>query len=150
MNEGSESSRISVDWPRLKECLFRLVTGLGLITCFLFLTGVTVLLLIWLGTAIAKLSFAWLLGLGASIPLLAFVWYLCFYVALDGLSDFGIHLDGAWRWLILPIAPLVAPLSFVFVYLSGVGRFVTKPRAVYWAFAFGAVFILSLLAIALL
>lgn len=145
MSEDPKSAtRLSIDWERFGEFLFQFVAGIGLGIFWLGMVILTVLILIWGLVQILSLSFAWILGIAAAVPLVIFVWWLCFHVALDGLSDIGIKLEGVCSWLVIPVAPVLALLSFVFMYVSGLGRFARKPMAAYFSFGLGIVLLLVL------
>jgi hypothetical protein len=152
MSEDSElkTARISIDWARFRNFLFRLVTGVGLVIFWLLLFGIAVSVLIWAGIFIAKQPFAWTIGIAVTIPIILMVWYVSYWMALDSLSDIGIQLDGAWAWCILPIAPLVALISFFLVYLAGMGSWVTRPLLVAFAFGGGAIILLLIFLAAIL
>jgi hypothetical protein len=76
------------------------------------------------------------------IPIAAVLWWLCFYMALDSLSDMGIELKGPWSWIVVPVAPVLAMVSFFLVNLSGFGQFLKTRVFAQLAFAFGAIVIL--------
>ena len=140
-----ETSSISIDWSRFWHFLFQLVTGVGLIIFWLFLIGITVAVLVLGGIFLAKQSFAWTIGIAITIPLVVMVWYVSYWMALDSLSDMGIRLEGVWAWFVLPIAPILALISFFLVYLAGMGNWVTRPLLVGLAFGGGVAIILLLI-----
>ena len=152
MTEDSEleTSSISIDWSRFWNFLFRLVTGVGLIIFWLFLIGISAGALVLAGIFIARQPFAWALGIAITIPLVLMVWYVSYWMALDSLSDIGIRLNGFWAWLVLPIAPILALISFFLVYLAGMGNWVTRPVLVGFAFAAGAIILLLILLVVVL
>jgi hypothetical protein len=137
--------RSGIDWSRLSSFLFRFVAGLGLIWFWLLLLAATVIVLVYAGKFIATLSIAWLLGVVVAVGVVGILWYVCFWVAVDALSDMGIHLNGPWALLVVPVAPLLATVAFAAVYLSGIGSWVSKPLFVGLSFAGGVLFLLAIL-----
>lgn len=114
-------SSIAIDWKKLWGFLLRFLTGLGLAVFWIALASVTLIGLIWSGILVAKLPFAELLGIAVAVPMVLCVWWISYYMALDFLDQIGIELEGAWRWLIIPIALPLAPLSFFLGYVAGLG-----------------------------
>jgi hypothetical protein len=138
-------SETRIDWSRFSSFLFRFVAGLGLICFWLLLLGGTVIVLVYAGKFVATLSISWLLGVVVAVGVVGVLWYVCFWVAVDALSDMGIHLDGLWTLLVVPVAPLLATVAFAAVYLSGIGRWVSKPLFVGVSFVGGVVFLLLIM-----
>jgi hypothetical protein len=147
---GSERSSISIDWERLGSFAFRLVAGIGLVLFWLLLLSFCVNII---GFAIYfawNLSFARMIGVVLTTPIVLVIWWLCFYMALDSLADMGIELKGAWSWLVIPVAPVLATLGFCFVNLSGFGQFLKKQHLAIVAFVFGISVLLVGLIVALI
>jgi hypothetical protein len=140
-----DSSDTRIDWSCFFSFLFRFVAGLGLICFWLLLLGVTIIGLVYAGKFVGNLSIAWLLGLVVAIGVVGILWYVCFWVAVDALSDMGIHLNGLWTLLVVPVAPVLATVAFAAVYLSGIGSWVSRPLFVGVSFTGGVLVLLVIL-----
>lgn len=144
MSEEPQSSEISINWRHLWEFMFRVVTGVGLVTFWLILLVAVLAAIVWLGVTISNLSLGWILGVIVTVPILLIVWWLCFFVALDALSALGITLRGVWSWIVLPVAPLLAPVCYCLVYLYGIGQMAKERVVVVSMFAAGCILLLAL------
>ena len=143
--EEPAKTEISVDWERFRESLFRFTVGIGLICGWLLLINLMLGILFAVGIAISKLPFAWLLGSVALIPISFYVWWISFHVSMEGLEDMGIQLKGAWAWIVIPVAPLLALVSFGITFLAGIGSFAKNPAFIGISFVLGGVVLIVFL-----